>query len=101
MAAISSKSWGLVNKSKLPKVCFLWIEGDGKTKDQWHLPVYEGAGGINPKTGMYRKRGPLNRNAVKAAWAAIHGARTGKSMRVPSAVRTKLEALRKRCGFED
>ncbi len=83
---VSWRPWGQVNKSKLPAACFLWIE-DIHKKSTWHLPIYESPDGI--------KRGRLNGNAVKAAYAALHGARTGKPMRVPASVRAKIERLHK------
>jgi len=95
LAAASEKDWGSINKSQLPASCFLWVEDPDK-KETWHLPVYEGSGGIDPKTGMYRGRGPLNFNALRAAAAAVGGARTSKAMSVPASVRAKLEGLLER-----
>lgn len=88
---ISRRSWDAVDKAKLPPECFL-VVGDPDLKATWKLPVYEGAGGTDPDTGMYRERGLLNVNALKAAWAAIKGARTGEPMRVPAEVRSKVES---------
>lgn len=83
LAETSNKPWGSVSKSNLPKSCFLWVAGPNKS--DWHLPVYEsnGQGG----------RGPLNINAVKAAFGALHGARSGKAMSVPPSVRARIIAL--------
>jgi hypothetical protein len=92
---VSKKPWGKIKKSKLPASCFLWVE-DEKKKNTWHLPYKEGAGGIDQKTGMYRKAGKINVNAVRAIIQALGGARTGKAMKVPANVRNKAESLAKR-----
>lgn len=87
---ISNRSWGSVNKSKLPRACFL-IQGDPDDKSTWKLPVYEGAGPLDAD-GHYTKRGPLNINGVRAALQAIGGARTGTAMSgVPASVKARLE----------
>jgi len=91
----STASWDTVDKSKLPASCYLWVEDPDK-KTTWHLPVYEGAGGIDPETGMYRERGEINLNALRAASAAVAGARTGKPMDIPAEVRAKLDGLLKK-----
>jgi len=93
--AVSTRSWAKVNKSKLPASCFLWVP-DPKKKSTWKLPYREGAGGIDSKTGMYKKAGPINLNAIRAILAAIGGARTGKPMSVPTSVRKRVEALAKK-----
>ena len=99
LAEVSRRSWASVNKSKLPASCFLII-GDRAKKDTWKLPVYEGAGPLGAD-GMYTKRGPLNINGVRAAIAAIGGARTGQRMAgVPSGVQAKLKGWIKRYGAE-
>jgi len=85
--AISNKSWASINKSKLPASCFLWVE-DPDRKDTWHLPVYERSAGGG--------RGPLNLGALRAAAAAVAGARTGSRMAIPASVRAKLEGLLRR-----
>lgn len=90
----SSAPWTTVDKTKLPAACFLWVEYP-KKKSTWHLPVYMGTGGINPKTGMYRQRGEINLNGLRAALAAVGGARTGKPMNVPASVKAKLNSLAK------
>lgn len=101
---ISDKAWGPVDESKLPRACFLWVGGANEKqknlKKNWHLPVYEGTGGINPTTGMYRQRGALNRNAVKAAYAGARGARQGKPMAIPPAVKARITSLGARCGYD-
>lgn len=82
LAEVSRKPWSSVDKSTLPHACFL-IQGDPEVKSTWKLPVYEsnGQGG----------RGALNINGVKAALAAIHGARSGKNMTgVPAGTVAKL-----------
>ncbi len=71
-AQISDKPWGDVDKTKLPKECFLYVE-DSEKKSTWKMPVYEGAGSIG-EDGMYSKRGALNKNGVHAAAAAMAGA---------------------------
>ncbi len=89
---LSDKSWGSVNKSKLPRSSFL-IQGDPDDKSTWRLPIYEGAGPVDSE-GHYTKRGPLNINAVRAALAALGGARTGNPMTgVPSGTRERLQRL--------
>lgn len=90
----SDKPWASVDKSKLPKSCYLYIEGDGKTKDQWHLPYREGAGEIG-EDGMYTQAGPINKGAIRAIGAALGGAHTGKAMSVPASVRARYRRLRK------
>ncbi len=90
----SERSWESVDKTKLPAACFLWVE-DPKKKSTWHLPVYEGAGGIDSDTGMYKSRGQLNLNALRAASGAIAGARAGSPMNIPASVRATLTALLK------
>lgn len=81
-AKTSNAPWSSVDKSKLPKSAFMWIEGDGKKKSQWHLPYKDSSGNINL-------------NALRAIAAAIAGARTGKPMNIPSAVRKKINRLLK------
>jgi len=71
-SAISDKPWGDVDKTKLPKECFLYV-GDAEKKSTWKLPVYEGEGEIG-EDELYQGRGPLNRNGVYAAAAAMAGA---------------------------
>ena len=91
----STRNWATVNKSRLPASCFLWAP-DPKKKSTWRLPYREGAGGVDPKTGAYRKAGPVNLNAIRAIMAAIDGAHTGKPMSVPVSVHKRAEALVKR-----
>lgn len=91
----SDQSWASVDKSKLPASCFLYVP-DSKLKSTWKLPVYEGAGGIDSETGMYRSRGPLNLGGLRAAAACVAGAHTGAKMSIPASVRAKLEGLLKR-----
>lgn len=82
LAEVSRKPWSSVDKSNLPRSCFL-IQGDPNVKSTWKLPVYES----NGKGG----RGALNINGVKAALGAIHGARSGKNMTgVPAGTVAKL-----------
>ena len=91
---VSNRSWATVDKPSLPASCYLWVE-DPKKKTTWRLPVYEGGGGIDPKTGMYRQRGELNLGALRAASAAVAGARTGTPMSIPTSVKAKLISLLK------
>ena len=87
---VSRTPWGQVDKAKLPRSCFL-IVGDPAKKATWRLPVYEGAG-PRDADGCYTRRGPLNVNGVKAAWAALNGAHTGQAMAgVPASARAKLQ----------
>jgi len=95
---VSYKPWGKVIKSRLPAACFL-VVGDPQKKTTWKLPYREGAGGIDPKTKMYRKAGPINYHGVRAAIAAIAGARTGKPMRIPAAARKKIDRIAKALGL--
>ena len=91
----SDASWARVNKSKLPASCFL-IVGDPKKKTTWHLPYREGAGGIDPNTGMYRKAGPVNKGAIRALLQLFGGSRGGiKNFSVPAEVKAKVQALAK------
>ena len=90
----SNKAWSLVDKRKLPAQSFLWIE-DRSKRSTWHLPYREGAGGIDPETGMYRQAGPVNLNALRAISQAIGGARTGKPMSIPKEIRSKIRKLLK------
>lgn len=91
----STKKWVLVDKSQLPRQCFLWTE-DPEKKTTWHLPYREGTGGIDPKTGMYLAAGPVNLGALRAIAGAIGGARTGKPMTIPSQIHAKIKKLLKK-----
>ena len=82
-AKISDAPWSDVDKSNLPKSAFLWIEGDGKTKAQWHLPYKDASGAVNL-------------GALRAMAAAMAGARTGKPMNVPDEVKAKMEKMLKK-----
>ncbi len=89
----SDRSWGSVNKSKLPRSCFLVTTG--AEKENWHLPYREGAGGINPKTGMYRSAGPVNKGALRAISGVIGGAREKKKFSIPASALAKFKRLYK------
>lgn len=91
----STRAWRLVDKTALPRQCFLWTE-DPDRKSTWHLPYREGAGGIDPKTGMYEKAGPVNLGALRAIASAIAGGGTDAAMNVPSQIRSKINKLLKR-----
>lgn len=84
----SDEDWSKVDRKRLPRECFLWVE-DREKKGTWHFPVYLGAGGIDPKTGLYREAGELNLQALAAAEAA---ARCGK-MKIPASVTARLHSL--------
>ena len=45
-ANTSTKPWSKVDKTKLPKECFLYV-GDPEKKSTWKFPVYEAPGKIN------------------------------------------------------
>jgi len=62
----STSDWSKVDKSRLPMECFLWVDDPSK-RETWRLPVYEGAGGIDPKNGLFRERGEINLNALRLA----------------------------------
>jgi hypothetical protein len=88
-AKISDKSWGDVDKTKLPKSCFLYNPGTEKSK--WKFPVYEGTGTM--KDGMYTQRGMLNREGVKTAMEYL--GKTSDAVR--KVVEPKLNKLYKMC----
>ncbi len=91
----SQRAWAEVDKSKLPRSCFLWIE-DPKKKVTWHLPYREGTGGLDSDTKMYRTAGPVNLGALRAISAALGGARTGTKMKVPNEIKSKIKKLLQR-----
>jgi hypothetical protein len=91
----SEMPWAEVDKSKLPRGSFLWVEDPAK-KTTWHLPYREGTGGIDPKTGMFKQVGEVNLNALRAIAQAVSGARTGKPMVLPEQIRTKIKRLLKK-----
>ena len=93
---ISTRSWDDVDKAKLPRACFLVAESENRS--EWKLPVFEGAGPTDSE-GRYTRRGQLNAHAVRAALAALGGARTGKPMRVSGSVRARLQSLARRAGI--
>ncbi len=95
-AEVSHRSWDSVDKTKLPRACFLVNESENRS--EWKLPVYEGAGPLD-SDGRYTKRGALNANAVRAALAAVGGARTGRPMGVGSGVKATLSQLARRAGI--
>lgn len=82
-ATISRRPWGDVDKDCLPDSAFLDPKGR-------RLPVYEGTGPKDAR-GRYTRRGALNLNGVKAALAAVHGARSGAAMTgLPAGTEAKL-----------
>lgn len=96
-AEVSTRSWGSVDKTKLPRSCFL--VADSENRSEWKLPVYEGAGELDAE-GRYSRRGRLNANAVRAALAAVAGARSGKPMAVSEAVKGRLQRLAEQAGVD-
>ena len=88
----STQPWADVDKALLPAVCYLWVE-DPKRRGTWHLPYREGAGGIDPETGRYKREGPVSMGALRAIAAAVGGARTGTPMRLPREIRLKIKRL--------
>ena len=82
LEAVSDAPWSSVDKSKLPKSAFLWVE-DPKKKSTWHLPYKDAQGNINL-------------GALRAISAAVAGARTGTPMSIPADVRKKIDGLLKK-----
>lgn len=70
----------------LPASAYAWVE-DPEKKTTWHLP-YKGMDG------------EVKCECVRAAIAAIGGARTGKPMSVPDSAKAKLRSAAKTCGIE-
>ena len=89
---VSDASWANIDKTKLPFGCFLFVPDEEK-KSTWKLPYKEGSGDVNSETGMYGKAGVINLAGIKAAWAAMNGARTGKKMDLPALVWKKAKDL--------
>ena len=99
--SFSKKAWGEIDKTKLPKECFFIVE-DPELKSSWKLPYREGAGEIDPETGMYSEVGEININGLRAVVAAIHGARSGNPMDISPEIREKIKGvLRKVFGGDD
>ena len=92
--SLSDKPWEGVDKSKLPKSCFLYV-GDPDKKSTWKFPVYEGAGSLT-EDGVYERRGPLNRNAL----AAAAGRLSSTTSTVRQVVEPKLRRLYEAAGLE-
>lgn len=93
-AQASNTAWMIIDKRKLPASCYLWVE-DRSKKSTWHLPYREGTGGIDSETGMFRRAGPINLNALRAISQALGGARTGTPMNVPREIKMKIKKLLK------
>ena len=89
----STKPWTQVDKTKLPKGAFLWIVDPDK-KNTWKLPYREGAGGIDPDTGMYIQAGPVNLGALRAIAAVLD--EKGTPMSVPPEIKSKITKLLKK-----
>jgi len=94
---VSNRSWSEVDKTKLPRPCFLI--NDSENRSEWKLPVYEGAG-EKDEEGRFTERGALNANGVRAALAMVGGARTGEAMSISAEVKAKLDRLAKAAGIE-
>jgi hypothetical protein len=90
----SNRAWNLIDKTKLPPQCFLWIENKTNRR-KWYLPYREGTGGINPETKMYRKAGLVNLNALKAIDEAMGGKTSTMPSIIPREIRTKIIKLLK------
>jgi len=92
---VSYEPWGPYTKKyrkNLPPECFLWVE-DPKKKSTWKYPYRFGAGGIDPKMGLFRKAGPISYYGVAAARQMAAGARSG--VKAPAWLRKKLDAMAK------
>ncbi len=87
----NQKAWLAVDKSKLPKSCFIWIENSHK-KTTWHLPYREGAGGIDSETGLYRTAGAVNLGALKAISSVITKVIID-GVQMPSEIKSKIKKL--------
>lgn len=85
---VSNKAWGAADKAKLPAECFLHVP-DKEKRSTWGFPYREGAGAVDPKTGVHEGAGPVNVGAVRAILAAVGGARTADA----SAVKGKIDAI--------
>jgi len=89
-AKIGKADWSTKYINNLPDSSFLWIEAGGKKDDDGktvprslrHLPYKD-------------MNGKLDADHVRAAAAAIGGARTGKPMSVPTSAKSKLRAAMK------
>ena len=97
-AEASNTSWKLIDISKLPYQCFLWVEDKTKRKT-WHLPYREGAGGIDPETKMYKHAGAVNLNALKAIAQAIGDSRAELPTNIPKQIKSKIAKLLKEYGI--
>lgn len=90
----SDVQWSQIDHSVLPASCFLWVE-DRNDRKTWKLPYREGAGDIDPDTGVYTKAGPVNLGALRAISLVLGGARAGKGMPVPPRIKMKIKRLLK------
>jgi len=88
----NQQAWIEVDKSKLPRSCFLWTESSNK-KNTWHLPYREGAGGIDPDTGLYRSAGAVNLGALRAIAVVITATTIEGKMQMPSEIKSKIKKL--------
>lgn len=90
----SSKEQTKINRAKLPADCFLWVE-DEKKRSTWMLPYREGAGEIDPRTGMYESAGPVNLKALCAINAVLSEKQGGKPVSIPQRIKSKIKRLLK------
>jgi hypothetical protein len=88
---ISKKPWGKIKNNKLPVGCFLLVE-DPEDRSTWKFPYREGAGGVDPETGVYRKPGKINEGGVRLVLKTISDTRS----KVPVTIRNKANDLAKR-----
>ena len=90
----SNTSWSLIQIFRLPSQSFLWIE-DREDRRKWHLPYREGAGGIDPKTKLFRRAGAVNLNALRAIDTIINKSNSVMPSIIPKEIRTKIIKLLK------
>jgi len=91
----SDVQWSQIDHSVLPASCFLWVE-DRDNRETWKLPYREGAGEVDPDTGIYTNAGPVNLGALRAIALVLGGARAGRAMPVPPQIRSKIKKLLKK-----
>jgi len=90
---LSKAEWNTKYVNSLPDSSFLWVEKGGKAVDGMTKP-------LSLRHLPYKdKLGKLDIAHVKAASAAIGGARTGKPMNVPAVAKSKLKSAMKTLGI--
>ncbi len=92
--AASNKSWKTIRKNQLPRQAFLWIEDEAK-RTTWHFPYREGADGVDPATGEYRKVGAVNLEALRAISQVMKDT-ANTPMKIPPEIKSKIDKLFKR-----